>query len=244
MLLRSLTKHVRDQNWFAVALDFFIVVVGILIAFQITNWNEARAEKAQANDLVARMVSEAMSTRGELKDYRVFHEEISANATELTLVLNDNERCFAFGEQLTLLILSIADFPPPRFSLPNAEQALKTGSLALIKSSELQNEVQSIADEMAFVERQWQRYISVIQDANIQVNRAAGVALTGRGEMVTRRSYDPSSYELLTPQKICNDTELIALMANVAVTKEVYVDYLKEVESALDEYLSALNKED
>ena len=45
MLLRSLTKHVKDQNWFAVALDFFIVVSGILIAFQITNWNEAKSNK-------------------------------------------------------------------------------------------------------------------------------------------------------------------------------------------------------
>ena len=42
MRLRSLTKHIREQNWFAVALDFFIVVIGILIAFQITNWSEAR----------------------------------------------------------------------------------------------------------------------------------------------------------------------------------------------------------
>lgn len=33
MLFRSITKHVKDQNWFAVALDFFIVVVGILLAF-------------------------------------------------------------------------------------------------------------------------------------------------------------------------------------------------------------------
>lgn len=46
MLLRSLTKHVKDQNWFAVALDFFIVVAGILIAFQITNWSEGRQTRA------------------------------------------------------------------------------------------------------------------------------------------------------------------------------------------------------
>jgi Family of unknown function (DUF6090) len=45
MRLRSLTKHIKDQNWFAVALDFFIVVAGILIAFQITNWSEARGER-------------------------------------------------------------------------------------------------------------------------------------------------------------------------------------------------------
>ena len=38
MFLHRITKHVKDQNWFAVALDFVIVVAGILIAFQITNW--------------------------------------------------------------------------------------------------------------------------------------------------------------------------------------------------------------
>ena len=46
MLLRRITKHVTDQNWFAVFLDFFIVVVGILIAFQITNWSEAKTQRA------------------------------------------------------------------------------------------------------------------------------------------------------------------------------------------------------
>lgn len=45
MILRSITKHLKEQNWFAVALDFVIVVVGILIAFQITNWNDARGER-------------------------------------------------------------------------------------------------------------------------------------------------------------------------------------------------------
>lgn len=45
MILRRITQHVKDQNWFAVALDFVIVVMGILIAFQITNWNEARGER-------------------------------------------------------------------------------------------------------------------------------------------------------------------------------------------------------
>lgn len=42
MILRRLMIHVKDQNWLAVALDFVIVVVGVLIAFQITAWNERR----------------------------------------------------------------------------------------------------------------------------------------------------------------------------------------------------------
>lgn len=58
MLLRSLTKHVRDQNWFAVALDFFIVVLGILLAFQITNWSEARSDRAQEQQIIERLYTD------------------------------------------------------------------------------------------------------------------------------------------------------------------------------------------
>jgi hypothetical protein len=45
MLLRKISQHVKAQDWFAVVLDFIIVILGILIAFQITNWNEARQSK-------------------------------------------------------------------------------------------------------------------------------------------------------------------------------------------------------
>jgi len=47
VLLRRITKHVKDQNWFAVALDFIVVVVGILIAFQISSMAERRGEIAK-----------------------------------------------------------------------------------------------------------------------------------------------------------------------------------------------------
>ena len=47
MLLRRITEHVKAQNWTAVALDFLIVVVGILIAFQITNWSASRGERSR-----------------------------------------------------------------------------------------------------------------------------------------------------------------------------------------------------
>lgn len=45
MILRSVMKHVKEQNWVAVCLDFFIVVVGVFIGIQVANWNDARAER-------------------------------------------------------------------------------------------------------------------------------------------------------------------------------------------------------
>ena len=102
-----------------------------------------------------------------------------------------------------------------------------------------------MTDEMGFVDRQWQRYIRVKQDANREAQRVAGVSLTGRSEIVVvpMGGYDPGSYELLTPGKICGNTEIIGLAANVAVLQAIYVDYLGQVAGALDDYLATLSEE-
>jgi len=46
MLLRRITKHVKDQNWFAVGIDFVIVVIGVFIGIQVANWNDVRVERS------------------------------------------------------------------------------------------------------------------------------------------------------------------------------------------------------
>ncbi|MBO6687201.1 MAG: DUF6090 family protein [Hyphomonas sp.] len=48
MLLRRVTQHIKDQNWFAVWLDFVIVVIGVFIGLQTSNWNDAREQNRQA----------------------------------------------------------------------------------------------------------------------------------------------------------------------------------------------------
>ncbi len=45
MILRRITEHVKAQNWFAVGLDFVIVVAGVFVGLQVSNWNEHQAEK-------------------------------------------------------------------------------------------------------------------------------------------------------------------------------------------------------
>lgn len=42
MLLRSVSKHVREQNWTAIGIDLVIVVVGVFIGIQVSNWNDER----------------------------------------------------------------------------------------------------------------------------------------------------------------------------------------------------------
>lgn len=58
MLLRRISKHVKDQNWFAVGLDFVIVVIGVFFGIQIGNWNDARLDHLAYQKAHTRMVVE------------------------------------------------------------------------------------------------------------------------------------------------------------------------------------------
>ena len=58
MILRRLTKHVKDQNWFAVGLDFVIVVAGVFVGLQVSNWNAASQERARGAVYAERLKSD------------------------------------------------------------------------------------------------------------------------------------------------------------------------------------------
>lgn len=55
MILRSVTRHVREQNWFAVGIDFVIVIVGVFIGIQVANWNDAQRERSRAAEYAERL---------------------------------------------------------------------------------------------------------------------------------------------------------------------------------------------
>lgn len=67
MLLRRVTQHVKQQNWFAVGVDFVIVVVGVFIGIQVSNWNEAQKEKAEEQRAIVRLDDEFRAIQSSLE---------------------------------------------------------------------------------------------------------------------------------------------------------------------------------
>ena len=57
-VIRRIREHVAAQNWFAVAIDLAIVVLGVLIATQVSNWNDDRLEQRRGESYRARLVGE------------------------------------------------------------------------------------------------------------------------------------------------------------------------------------------
>lgn len=72
MNLRRLYRHVRDHDWFAVSVDFLIVVAGVFVGIQVSNWNAERIERRQARAYVERIredISVSAKTVGNMVTY-------------------------------------------------------------------------------------------------------------------------------------------------------------------------------
>ncbi|MEZ5894979.1 MAG: hypothetical protein R3C51_01140 [Parvularculaceae bacterium] len=243
MILRRITMALKRQDWITVSIETLIVVLGVFLGLQANNWNEARVERGIADALVERMIGEARDAKAALGAYRHVHTEIRDRATELALRLAGVEKCLAATDELKTLVIVIGDFPPPRFSLPNAKQSLNTGELALVRSAELRDSVQKIVDEMDFLERQWQRYVRIKQDTEQEVAKAAGLELTGYGALKSGEVIglgDMRRYKIKTPDRICGNADVIALVSNVEITQQVYSVYLEQVDTSLNKYLATL----
>ena len=63
MLLRRIIEHVKSQNWTAIAIDFVIVVVGVFIGIQVSNWNEDRQGASRTQSYYNRLINDLESER-------------------------------------------------------------------------------------------------------------------------------------------------------------------------------------
>lgn len=85
MILRRLTEHVKAQSWFAVVIDFVIVVAGVFVGIQVANWNAERMERSQEVEYVQRLTEDL---RQDIKSYDAMLEIYSIKQ-ETILTLRD-----------------------------------------------------------------------------------------------------------------------------------------------------------
>ena len=137
MLLRRITKHVTDQNWFAVFIDFLIVVVGVFIGIQVANWNEERQDRKDENAMIITLhdeMVESESLTANIIDYRTQYAEGLAIATNIVFGLAP-ERELTASE--CNAIVGSDSFYFGRAELPALKRLQVTGRLDIVRDKML-----------------------------------------------------------------------------------------------------------
>jgi hypothetical protein len=87
MLLRRITEHVKAQNWTAIALDFVIVVVGVFIGIQVSNWNAEQQRKATARIIEVRLIGDLRNEIGVIENRIENYADVLITAKGLAAAL-------------------------------------------------------------------------------------------------------------------------------------------------------------
>ena len=87
MLLRRVVEHLRKQEWTAIAIDFVIVVFGVLIGLQVNDWGAAQADVRRGVAYAERLNREVEENLGERRQLLAYYEAVNASAETANALL-------------------------------------------------------------------------------------------------------------------------------------------------------------
>ncbi|MEL6859245.1 MAG: hypothetical protein AAFO74_12730 [Pseudomonadota bacterium] len=158
MLLRRITKHVKDQNWFAVGIDFCIVVIGVFIGIQVANWNDARQQRASLTLAEADVNRDLLDTyfnakeRASLRDCRISRIQTLSTLLLETEGLWNGPQHIMGSRSDDLAIDRVLRFPSRNWGSRIWEAELTRGTFNLMDSTKRQN-IDSIFKQSEHAER-------------------------------------------------------------------------------------------
>jgi hypothetical protein len=82
MILANLARAIREQNYYAVFLEFVIVIAGVVIGFQISEWSAMRADAERRAVVLDRLHDEIEDAAGLLQAVLAMYEEVNNDRTE------------------------------------------------------------------------------------------------------------------------------------------------------------------
>lgn len=110
MILRRITEHVKPQNWFAVCVDFVIVVIGVFIGIQVSNWNASREDRSNETLYLGYLAEDLQSDLRKIDNvYRVSEWRMSALAAVITSATGEPMPSIRAMPQGDVPIESVAD---------------------------------------------------------------------------------------------------------------------------------------
>jgi hypothetical protein len=137
MILRRVIKHVRNQEWTAIFLDFIIVVVGVFVGLQVSNWNAVRKDRTDEQLFIVRLhedivLAESLTSR--VRNRRMDRLTVLMGAADIIFARSErnmlsDEECSAVG--------SAHFYNIPLSDLPSLVELTSSGRVAIIRDTRL-----------------------------------------------------------------------------------------------------------
>jgi len=141
MILKRLKDNVAQENWFAVTVEIIVVVLGIFLGFQLTDWDQDRKDRAEERLYLERLHDDMVTQINEM-DLRMDYlgKAMTDNGIVVTYLTDPKATDRPAPRILTAFYNSSVIFPFAPFSL-TYEELLSTGKTPIIRDLELRKNI-------------------------------------------------------------------------------------------------------
>lgn len=135
-------KHVTEQNWFAVGLDVLVVITGIFVGLQVTDWSQAQKDQDLELVYIKRLALDFSENVTTLERLVRLHEGVRQDVNRVASFLaldewNDDAHDAIKKQRLLWGALPFADLQSGAW-----DELVSSGRLVLIQDDALRSQLQ------------------------------------------------------------------------------------------------------
>jgi len=139
MILRRIADALRTQNWFTVIVEVLVVVIGIFLGLQVTEWNESRKERVEEREYLGRLhddIQTQIEQMGYREDYfQVANDDIQIVRAYLT---SPDATTSPPARLVAAFYNSTVIYPFKPFSI-TYEELINTGKIQILRNIKLRS---------------------------------------------------------------------------------------------------------
>lgn len=236
MLLRKITKHITDQNWFAVFLDFLIVVFGVYIGLQVQDWSTEKKRLSTERQYLERLHDEVEQLSITREMYDETREDMSQSMLEALQILDNTNLETALSDEQCRNIAHSSFTTIPPAELPSATELISSGRLDQIASSSLRDSILSYIQDAARV----RDLITTLSESSVDLSRVYPELIQ------TKVNHQDNRYDTITLVATCSASDLRAdqgFMNDFNANAYMYVIYTDRGVLAVSQKLAELHNE-
>lgn len=142
MKLSKLGKRLRTHDWTAAVIELVIVVVGILIALEVSNWNQARVDRMRADSYLRRIHADLVADSRNAATTLAFWNKVSGYG-RVAIAHGENDQLADGSAWRTVLAYYQASQTMPFVASDDAFSEMRgAGDLGLIADERLRSQLE------------------------------------------------------------------------------------------------------
>lgn len=129
MILRRLSQSLKQQNWTAIWIEFILLVSGVFLGIQVSNWNAAQADARLGRDYVRRLTLDLREDLSTVRTQSAYYSAVLQSIRNTDALLRADD-----PDPLTLVVnayraTEITGIAPVRATW---DQIIASGDLGLL----------------------------------------------------------------------------------------------------------------